>query len=105
MQALDVMKSKLFLSHNSADKPFVNRLAKDLQNAGIRVWLDEAEMRVGDSLIERIADGIEAADYLGIVLSPRSVNSSWVQRELNIALSREINDRSIKVLPILFRAM
>jgi hypothetical protein len=46
--------SSIFLSHNHADKPFVRRLAQDLQAAGARVWLDEAEMLIGDSLIKKI---------------------------------------------------
>lgn len=95
------MRPDLFLSHNSLDKPFARRLATDLQASGIRTWLDEAEMRIGDSLIEKIAEGIAGAEYLGVVLSPRSVQSAWVQKELNIALSREIGGRKIKVLPIL----
>ena len=95
------MHPGLFLSHNSFDKPFVRKLSADLQAAGVQVWVDEAEIRVGDSLIDRIAEGIAGADYLGVVLSPRSVESLWVQRELNIALSREIGGRKTKVLPIL----
>jgi hypothetical protein len=40
--------SSIFLSHNSKDKPFVRRLSKGLQAHGIRVWVDEAEMQLGD---------------------------------------------------------
>jgi len=95
------MAPNLFLSHNSSDKPFVRRLAGDLRAAGVRVWLDEAEIRVGDSLIAKIADAIADAEYLGVVLSSRSVKSAWVEKELNIALSREIGGQKLKVLPIL----
>ncbi|WP_428000997.1 toll/interleukin-1 receptor domain-containing protein [Acidovorax sp.] len=34
------MTSNVFLSHNSLDKPFVRRLATDLDIQGIRCWLD-----------------------------------------------------------------
>ena len=50
--------SSVFLSHNSADKPFVRKLALDLEKAGVRCWLDEAEIKVGDSLLDKIRDGI-----------------------------------------------
>ena len=39
----------VFLSHNHNDKPFVRKLARDLENHGVHYWLDEAEMKIGDS--------------------------------------------------------
>ena len=95
------MAASLFLSHNVRDKPFVRRLAGDLSLAGVTVWLDEAEIKVGDSLLGKIQDGILGSDYLGVVLSPNSIGSGWVQRELEIALSQEIEGKTVKVLPLL----
>lgn len=53
------MPVSIFLSHNVADKPFVRRIARDLDNQGVRCWVDEAEIKVGDSLIEKIRQGID----------------------------------------------
>ena len=53
--------TSIFLSHNSQDKPFVRELARDLEAHGIRVWLDEAEINVVDSLIEKFSEGIDGA--------------------------------------------
>lgn len=94
-------KPGIFLSHSHADKPFVRRLASDLQRAGARVWLDKAEIKLGDSLIQKIQQGIDEMDYLAVVLSPDSVASNWVQREVEIALNDEIAGRRVKVLPLL----
>lgn len=91
----------IFLSHNSADKPFVRKLAADLRCSGFYAWVDEAEIKLGDSLIEKIEEGIENTDYLGVVLSPNSVNAEWVKREVRIALTQEIHGKRMKVLPIL----
>jgi hypothetical protein len=91
----------IFLSHSHHDKPFVRRLAQDLVNSGARVWLDEAEMLLGDSLIEKIREGIDAMDYVGAVISRHSVASVWVQRELDVAMNQEIQGRRVKVLPLL----
>lgn len=45
----------LFLSHTAVDKPFVRRLREDLLAHGVpRVWLDEAEIEIGDSLIKKL---------------------------------------------------
>jgi hypothetical protein len=67
----------------------------------VRVWLDEWELRVGDSLVERLEAGILQAGYLAVVLSSRSVESAWVQRELNAALAEELRRQGVFILPVL----
>jgi len=97
------MKISIFLSHNSKDKPFVRKLALDLEAHGIKCWIDEAEIKVGESLIEKIRSGIDTMDYLAVILSPNSVSSPWVQREVDVATNQEINNRKVKVLPLLYK--
>jgi hypothetical protein len=97
------MHTSIFLSHNKADKPFARRLATDLEHQGIRYWLDEAEIKVGDSLIEKIRDGIDNMAYVAVILSPDSVASGWVQREVDVAMNQEIQGRRVKVLPVMYR--
>jgi hypothetical protein len=96
-------KPSIFLSHNAADKPFVRRLAGHLTPAGAAVWIDDAEIKVGDSLIEKIETGLIKSDYLGVVLSPNSVASNWVRTELRAVLNQEIREASVRVLPILYQ--
>jgi hypothetical protein len=91
----------IFLSHNHKDKPFVRQLAKDLATKDIKVWIDEAEIKIGDSLIRKISSGIYEMDFLGVILSPDSVQSRWVQEELEQALHIQISEAYVKVLPIL----
>ncbi len=93
--------SSVFISHTSLDKPFARKLARDLVVRGVRVWLDEAELLVGDSLLKRIALAIEEMHYLIAVLTPASVESSWVQKELELAMNQQLKARDIKVLPII----
>lgn len=93
----------IFLSHSHNDKPFVRRLANDLTAKGIRVWIDEAEIKIGDSLIRKISSGIYEMDFLGAVLSPDSIQSNWIQEELEQALHIQISEAYVKVLPILLR--
>lgn len=98
------MLPSVFLSHNHADKLFVRRLAADLGNQGIPYWLDEAEIKVGESLIEKIRDGIDKVDFVAVVLSPNSVASPWVQHEVDVAMNQEIMGRRVKVLPLMYIA-
>ena len=67
----------------------------------MRVWLDEAEIRLGDSLIEKIRYGIDSVDYVIALISDKSVSSKWVSRELDIAMNQEIEGRRVKVVPVL----
>ncbi len=94
------MSPKIFLSHNSKDKPFVRQLAQDLDVQGIGYWLDEAELSVGDSLIERIQEGFDDVNYVAIILSQNSIQSRWVQKEMSVALTLEIMGKPIRVLPL-----
>lgn len=93
----------VFLSHNVRDKRFARRLGSALADNGVRVWIDEAELKVGDSLLERISEGIRDMQYLGVILSPNSVDSNWVQKEVSMAMTQEITNARVQVLPILYK--
>jgi len=90
----------LFISHSSKDKFFVRNLADRLVAEGVKVWIDEAEIKIGDSLIQKITEGVKDSDYLIVVLSQSSTNSSWVQKELQMAMTKEILGGRV-ILPIL----
>lgn len=94
--------SSIFLCHSSKDKIFVNKLANKLKDQNIRVWVDEAEIKIGSTLEETIANGIENMHYFAIVLSPDSIESSWVKFELDFAAKLEVK-KDVKILPILYK--
>ncbi len=111
LDALSVEKSDschekyhgIFLSHTSGDKPFVRQLRKDLKDRGVKnVWVDEAEIELGDSLIEKIEEGMKGARFVGVVLSSKSVKAPWVKKELETAMTREISRGEVVVLPFLY---
>jgi hypothetical protein len=89
-----------FISHSSKDKRFVRQLAADLVANDVQVWLDEQRIRVGDSIPEKIAQGLAESDFFLIVVSQNSISSAWVQKELNSALVKEIERRQVTVLPV-----
>jgi hypothetical protein len=78
----------------------VNRLAIDLVARGMPVWFDTWEIDTGDSLQDKIYEGIGASDYVIVVLSPSSVASEWVQKELKAALTLEERHGRKFILPI-----
>ncbi|MBJ6982166.1 toll/interleukin-1 receptor domain-containing protein [Luteimonas sp. MC1572] len=89
-----------FLSHSSVDKPFIRQLAADLTANGVDVWLDEQRIRVGDSIPERLAQGLAGSDYFLIAMSRHAASSAWVQKELNNALVTEVQKRKVHILPL-----
>lgn len=93
--------SSIFLSHSHADKSFARRLAADLRKAGHAVWIDEAEINIGDSLIEKIREGLDQVDFVAAIITSASAASKWVTRELDIASNREIEENRVVVLPLL----
>jgi len=90
----------VFLSHSHKDKPFVRSLARDLERYGIRVWLDEAELNIGDSLVTKISQVIKEIDIVVAVISASSVKSAWVLEELQWAMTHQIKGKFTKVLPV-----
>ncbi len=90
----------VFISHASEDKDdFVRPLAKILKEYGFRVWYDEFELKVGDSLRESIDKGLVSSRYGIVVLSSKFLNKSWTKYELNSLVAKEIEGEKV-ILPI-----
>jgi len=92
---------KVFISHSSQDHEFVLLLANKLRNDGFDVWIDEWELKVGDSIVDKINKGIESSSAFIIVVSGNSLDSNWVKKELSASLMRQLTSRKIKILPVL----
>ncbi len=90
---------RLFLSHSSLDKTMLGPLAKDLQANGVRVWYDDWEIAPGDSIVEKINEGLESCDVFVVALSRASVESRWVRAELDAAMVRRIQ-QVCRLIPI-----
>lgn len=90
----------VFISHASEDKKDVAQpLADVLVLHGLKVWLDASELRVGDSLREKIDQGLAESRYGIVILSPAFFAKDWPKRELNALVAREVMGRKV-ILPI-----
>jgi len=92
---------KVFISYSSKDYDFIMLLAEKLKKDFIDVWVDDWELQVGDSIVQKIGEGIRKSSFLIIVLSKYSIKSNWVLRELNSTLMRQLTKDDIKILPVL----
>ena len=90
-----------FLSHSSHDKGEVRMIYDDLLHLGVKVWMDEAQIKVGDSIVEKISEGLKSSKFLLLVLSEHSVKSVWTQREWNSFLAHQLSTTDVRILPIL----
>ena len=91
----------VFISYSSKDKSFVEKLSNKLVENRVGVWLDKWEMKPGDSLIDKIQNGIEDSSHLLVVLSKNYAESEWCRKEQNAGLIKEIDNKQVVVIPIL----
>jgi|GEM_PF-2009866 len=91
----------LFLSHSSRDKAIVEKLALELRRRNISVWLDEWEINVGDSITEKVQDGLKNARFVAVWLTAHSITDGWVTREWQSKIYHEISAKQVLVLPLL----
>jgi hypothetical protein len=84
--------SLVFLSHSSTDKPTARKIRDELEDKGVRVWLDEVEIRVGHSIATKIENGLNSADVLCLLISKGALASKWVMREYQAFLHKSMKD-------------
>jgi hypothetical protein len=90
----------LFLSHASEDKDFAEKLVGALKKAGLKVWYDSHEMKLGDSLARKIDEGLAKSRYGIVILSPYFLQKKhWTQKELDGLVDKEVDGRKV-ILPI-----
>jgi TIR domain len=97
-------KYHVFLSHNSVDKPWVNRLKDALEGRGLKVWLDQYEIRPGDLFVDALEKGLESSRTVALIISPEGMQSGWVDEEYNraIGLAQDKNEK-IRLIPVILR--
>lgn len=90
----------VFISHASEDKDEVVRpLANALRNEGLRVWYDEFELKIGDSLRRKIDKGLANSKFGIVVLSKDFIKKGWTNYELDGIITKAVSGEQV-ILPI-----
>jgi len=90
----------VFVSHASEDKDSIARPLTDaLERLGLRIWFDEAVLRLGDSLSSSIDKGLATAKYGIVILSPNFFAKNWPKYELSGLKARQVSGQQV-ILPI-----
>ncbi len=94
---------KVFISYSRADESIVKRICQDLDLRDISYWRDVKEIKIGDSISEKIEEGLQDSSYFCLCLSKASVKRAWVIREYRTALNIQLSKSSetMRILPLL----
>jgi len=89
-----------FISYSRKDEGFADRLYADLRQKNIRCWRDKEDLKIGEKLRQSINDAIRLHEKLIVVLSENSVNSIWVEDEVEMAFEKERRQGGTVLFPI-----
>lgn len=95
----------VFLSHANGDKAeYVEPLATALDQVRVSYWLDAQQISWGDSLVNRINDGLRKSRYGIVCLSQRFLDRPWPENELGTLLTLQNRDGRKRVLPLILNS-
>jgi hypothetical protein len=90
----------VFVSHRTADTIKAEQLATDIRSYGHIVWLDKWAIDLGDSIVQRMNEGLTSSTVVLLCFSSEGVLSPWMSREWFSALARQLNGEGVKLLPV-----
>jgi TIR domain len=88
---------RVFVSYSRRDAKQVAALVDALEARGYDVWVDTEEIRGNEPWRRSVVDAITRSDVVVLVVSPRSMASENVEREVTVAAE---HDR--RVVPVVF---
>lgn len=90
----------VFLSHNSREKPAVERLAKKLKRAGLEPWLDKWCLTQGGDWQNELAVGLHISSACAVFVGPNGIGN-WEDLEYKLATDRMAKDRKFRLFLVL----
>src|ERR1035437_1449738 len=87
--------SDIFISYSSKDREQAEQLTELLASAGLSVWIDQSGIDVATSWSGEIVDAIEGCKAFVVLLSPNSIESVNVVKEVALAA-----EQKKKILPL-----
>jgi len=95
----------VFLAHNSLDKQEVIAIARYLKHNGLNPWLDKEQILGGDTILEKVYDGIKKSKTGAFFISPNGLGNFQENIELYTVINWFLNQRqqsqSFRIIPIL----
>ena len=88
-----------FISYAGEDNDFASQIAHGLISNGISVWFAPLSLKVGDSLLSSIGQGINESKTGILILSSYYLEKGWTTHEMDILVRQHIENKK-KLLPI-----
>ena len=96
----DKVQPDTFICHASEDKEAIARpLYEALAEAGVHAWLDESEIRLGESIRQKIDDGLASCKSATVIVSRPFFSKQWTQYEMDGIVVGKMQ-RGITIFPI-----
>lgn len=92
---------QIFFSYSAKDKGYALALSSQLEKHGLHAWTFEGEILPGDNVWLRAGEAMKASRAMVVLLSPDSVRSEFVRREVEYALGNPAYEG--RVFPVLVR--
>ena len=80
-------KGLIFISYSSKDASLANQVVAYLEQNGYRCWIAPRNITSGGDYTDMINDSIHSCRALVFIVTPRSVQSQWVKKEVATAVS------------------
>ena len=90
------MPADVFISYSSNDQDRVVKLADKLRTAGVSIWVDESGIGAATLWSKEIAGAIKGCKVLVLMVTPNSVKSKNVVKEVSLA-----SEQNKQILPVI----
>lgn len=92
-------KPVVFLSYASEDTELAERIAKALQDNGIDTWWSYWSIKSGDSIRQKIDEGLDDCTHFIVLCTPVSIKKEWVNTEIDSGFIKKM-ERKCRFIPI-----
>jgi TIR domain-containing protein len=91
------VSKQVFISYSNADSEWAKSFAEALGQHGLRVWLDEFQIKAGESLGEALEVGLRQSDVLVALIDPQTSFRPNLYFELGAAIG--MGKRVVPIVP------
>lgn len=87
----------VFLSFGYEDRPLAEQIARELMAKGIDTWWSEWEIRAGESLRQKIDEGLGGCTHFVVLLTENSIEKPWVKKEIDAAFIQSVTNEVVLI--------
>lgn len=88
-------EKQIFISHSSKDKNSVEKLIPYLNGAGLPVWFDKYSIHVGDSIVDKVQEGLEESQGIIFWITENFLASNWCKYEMRAFIKKLIEEDAL----------